>query len=655
MLNNLNRTLPGIFLIVVLFGIWYIYKIGHSGGLWFDDIANLHGLAEVTDVTSALNFIFTPQGGPAGRPIALASFLINTPSWPDAINDFLITNTLIHLLNGTLIAWLVFKSCKLIPHTVKNPEWVAVSVAIIWTSHPLLLSASLMAVQRMATLCATFVFIGLLLYVHGIANLKTSPVKAFFQLSIGIGMGTLFAVFTKENGILLPLLALVFEGTLLHAHVNSAPIWYRAWRRVFLIIPPMLIICYIGYRWESFVIAGYAIRDFTLSDRLLTQLHVLFDYLRLTFIPVRSALGPIHDDYAIAHGIFTPFSTFFLLIFWSTLSITAILLRRKYPVFAFGVLWFIAAHSLESSVIPLEMYFEHRNYVPLIGPIFWLVYVAWKFHEKGYELALLALGTFLLLELFILHEAADTWGNRYLAAELWYGQHPNSERAAQFLSIYYSKTGQKEKASELIYEAHLRNPNKPGLALQSLQLSCGLGNEQERLSQLLSPKGRDTLSEGKPNSVICDAADAIREKVLAGRCGSITPQKTQEIIDIILENKGLNNAPDIKYCLNANKASYYFHERNLSKTVEHMEIAFSHKPLVADITQIAELLASAGLYDEALLKLNEALKHPPKSVRSVEKWRTRLIPVKQKIEAMRKHANNSDLKSLNTLKANHAN
>lgn len=653
--HRLSQLFASLALLCLLLLAWFIYASGYTGGAWYDDIPNLAGLAEVHDLDSAMAFVSTPRAGPAGRPIASASFLINAPSWPYDISDFLVTNTLIHLLNGALIAWLAFKLCQLLPTRVKYPEWLAVSIAALWVSHPLLLSASLMTVQRMATLCATFVFIGLLFYVHGIENLKLRPVKAFFQLSSGIGIGTLLAVFTKENGILLPLLALVLEGTLLHTHANPAPAWYRTWRRVFLILPPLLIICYIAFKWESFVIAGYATRDFTLSDRLFTQLHVLFDYLTLTFIPTRSALGPIHDDYSIAHSIFTPATTFLLLIFWSMLSCSTFLLRRKYPVFAFGVLWFIAAHSLESSVIPLELYFEHRNYVPLIGPIFWLAHLAWKFHEKGYRLILLALGTFLLLELFILHEAAETWGNRYLAAELWYEQHPNSERAAQFLSIYYSKTGQHEKASEIIYAAHQRNPHKPGLALQTLQLSCGLGNEQERLSQLLSSKGRDTLSTGKPNTVICDAADAIKEKVIAGRCGSITPENALALIDIVLENPRLENAPDIKYCLNGNKAGYYFHERNLSKTVEHMEIAYSYKPLAADAAQIAELLASAGLYNEGLARLNEALQSLPKSERSVAKWRNRLMPVKEKIEAMRDRANASDSKNSQGIVTNHAN
>ena len=37
---------------------------------------------------------------------------------------------------------------------------------------------------------------------------------------------------------------------------------------------------------------------------------------------------------------------------------------------AFAVLFFLAGHILESSIFPLELIFEHRNYLPSFGPWF---------------------------------------------------------------------------------------------------------------------------------------------------------------------------------------------------------------------------------------------------------------------------------------------
>jgi hypothetical protein len=36
---------------------------------------------------------------------------------------------------------------------------------------------------------------------------------------------------------------------------------------------------------------------------------------------------------------------------------------------AFGILFFVADHRLESTLIPLELAFEHRNYLPSLGLI----------------------------------------------------------------------------------------------------------------------------------------------------------------------------------------------------------------------------------------------------------------------------------------------
>ena len=33
----------------------------------------------------------------------------------------------------------------------------------------------------------------------------------------------------------------------------------------------------------------------------------------------------------------------------------------------YGILFFLAGHALESSIFPLEIYFEHRNYLPAVG------------------------------------------------------------------------------------------------------------------------------------------------------------------------------------------------------------------------------------------------------------------------------------------------
>ena len=105
----------------------------------------------------------------------------------------------------------------------QRAEWIAVSTAALWLLSPLLASTSLIIIQRMASLCATFVLAGLLFYLIGLSWEVSGRVKRGRWLQAGgIGLGTLLAVLAKENGILLSLYALILEGTVLAALRNSA-------------------------------------------------------------------------------------------------------------------------------------------------------------------------------------------------------------------------------------------------------------------------------------------------------------------------------------------------------------------------------------------------------------------------------------------------
>ena len=56
---------------------------------------------------------------------------------------------------------------------------------------------------------------------------------------------------------------------------------------------------------------------------------------------------------------------------------SAVYFRKTQPVYSLAVFWFFAMHLLESTYLPLELYFEHRNYMAMIGP---LIAIAWYLH-----------------------------------------------------------------------------------------------------------------------------------------------------------------------------------------------------------------------------------------------------------------------------------
>jgi len=79
-------------------------------------------------------------------------------------------------------------------------------------------------------------------------------------------------------------------------------------------------------------------------------------------------LGFYHDDFQASAGWLTPWTTLPAVLGLLCVALAALVVRRRFPLFAFAVLFFLAGHLLESTVFPLELVFEHRNYLPSIAP-----------------------------------------------------------------------------------------------------------------------------------------------------------------------------------------------------------------------------------------------------------------------------------------------
>jgi hypothetical protein len=632
---------PWLFALVVLLVLSAVYRAyaqGFSGGAFYDDYPNLTDLTGVHDLRSAFEYAVNGKGGPLGRPIALLSFALNAPSWPGAMGDFLHTNTCIHLINGLLLIWLSYRVARSFPARLPNPEWFALGVGTLWLAHPLLISASLMSVQRMTTLSATFVLGGLLTFVSGLACIGSHPSRAFWLMSLGIGLGTLLAALTKENGALLPVFALILQGVLLSDSKTTMPPWFRWWRRVFMVAPMLALLGYVALTWPH-ITDVYALRDFTLKERLLTQSRVLSDYVHLIFVPMRSSLGPFHDDYLISKGLLSPPSTLVFLLLWFCAIGGALALRRRFPAAAFSLLWFVAGHSIESSVFALENYFEHRNYLPAIGLLFLVVYLVWQVPVRWRNLSRAALAGYAVLFLLICDATAEVWGNHRLAAELWYQEHPGSERGAQYLAQQYALAGQPEKAQALIDQTSRSHPNNIGLALQSLQTSCGLGMEQKMLERLLDPAAGTLLRNGSASTLICEVLNKTALMVTEKQCDPVSSDAMHSIIEPIMDNPRLRHSPDIGYCLHDVQAMLYYFDGNLDMTMQHLEKAFAYRKFLNLAARMVEIPASAGLYDVALEKIRVTLEQKPKNPLVAHAWEDRMTTLRLEIEQLREQDN----------------
>jgi len=86
-------------------------------------------------------------------------------------------------------------------------------------------------------------------------------------------------------------------------------------------------------------------------------------YLSLFIYPHPSRLCLDHE-FSVSISLLEPFTTLLSGLFICLLLAMLILTARRHRLFSFGLLWFLVNLILESSVIGLEIIFEHRTYLP---------------------------------------------------------------------------------------------------------------------------------------------------------------------------------------------------------------------------------------------------------------------------------------------------
>ena len=582
-------------LILCLAAIFFAYQLGFSGSLYYDDYGPFSRLANVADLESALYFVSSGIAGPLGRPIALASFLPHAQDLPDNIAPIFCFNTVLHLINGVLVACITLLLLRLIRGYQPGNGWLATGVAVLWLILPLQVSTSLIAIQRMAGLSAFFVFAGLLVYLQGLSIQAERLRLGLLLQSIGLGLFTLLAMFSKENGILLPIFAWVIEFTVL-AQCEKAVRWRKA-RLALLSAGLVAIIGYLIYYVMQGAEASYSLRQFTLFERLMTQPQILMDYLRLAFLPSTFAFSPFHDDYSHITSLLASPSALASLAAWVALLITAVVFRLRYPILAFAVLWFLAAHLLESTVIGLELYFEHRNYVALFGPCFALVWLIGRLSSYYPRIAPGGFVAYLIVQGLILVQVTSLWGDRVLAAELWFAHKPNSFRAAVNLADIYNNDQKDLRAALRILDQQRAScPHCAPLALdlQALVLSC-VGESAEHVQLRLTRIEAKARDGGVFPAGTVVYLQNLHDLVKDGRCSAISWRQLENINRTALRETRFVNPQG----LHMNLYNIYREQGMYSKAIAELQTAWKIRPNHAIAYPMVDLWINQEKFQEA--------------------------------------------------------
>ena len=234
-IETTKLTLLGFFLVLVL--AWFCYRPALSGAFQLDDIPNLGGLAQIEDVETASNYILSGARGLTGRPLALLTFAFQADQFENGPRAFLKVNVLIHLLNALLLAWCLWQLALLMGVQRERALIVATSAAGLWMLLPVLATSSLLVVQRMTTLSALFILLGLGGYLAVRRNVDRTPRRSLIAMAALLAVSTLLAALAKESGFLLPMFVLVLEATILMRPERIDERDWRIWKIVVLVLP----------------------------------------------------------------------------------------------------------------------------------------------------------------------------------------------------------------------------------------------------------------------------------------------------------------------------------------------------------------------------------------------------------------------------------
>jgi len=445
--------------------IFLIYSNTLDASWHLDDYQNITHDARLhlNDLTldslwnATISFLQNPRDA---RPLSRLTFTVNWYFGQDDPFGYHLVNISVHVLTAFFLFLTLADLLKLADTAgaVHQQRYlIALLSAILWSFNPIQTQAVTYIVQRMAALATMFYILGIYLYIKG----RTSdiPLKKAL-LFLCCFLSAVCAIASKENAATLPIALVLVEFLFFQNLIHKRT------RNIFLgttIAAGLAIVGFGGlifFRGDFQSLLNYNFRYFSPLERLLTEPRVILYYLSQIFYPVPTRLS-IEHDIAVSTSLFNPWTTLPAIIMFCCFVGIGLLYIRRRPILSFAILFFSLNHAIESSIIGLELVFEHRNYLPslflfvpvAIGIIGLLDYCREKnklVHRAIITCVILIIagfGTGTYIRNLAWQSEKSLWEDAITKA-------PNSGRAWHNLALsYYVPTGQFEKAMVLYRKA----------------------------------------------------------------------------------------------------------------------------------------------------------------------------------------------------------
>ncbi len=298
------------------------------------------------------------------RPVAMASFAVNWYFGQKDVTGYHVVNISVHML-AALFLFLCVATVLTTPRVKEkygNSRYsIALLAAVLWAVHPIQVQGVTYIVQRMASMAGMFYIASFYTYLK--ARIIFGYGKKMVLFSVCLLLFVL-AILSKQNAVLLPLIIVAAELIFFRNpdKTDIKKMIMAGGGLIFVFAITAVVMLYFDRSNLSFL-EQYSSRSFSLLQRLMTEPRVIWYYLYQLIYPIASNFSISHST-IVSTSLISPWTTLPAIVSIFASFGAAIFFARRFPLICFAVLFFLINHLVESTFIPLELVFEHRNYIP---------------------------------------------------------------------------------------------------------------------------------------------------------------------------------------------------------------------------------------------------------------------------------------------------
>jgi len=359
--------------------------------------------------------------------------------------------------------------------------WLAGAIALIWEVHPLQTESVTYIIQPTELLMGLFLLLTLYCTLRGARSDRPRPWYLLAVVFCALGMGC------KQVMVSAPLIVLLYDRVFLASSFRE--LWqkraglYLGLAATWLLLGLLVAVLVAGTPHRA---TGFAIRNLTPWNYLMTEAGVILYYLQLCFWPRPLVID--YFDWPIASSLDDVLLPVIAIL--GLLGTTVWAFRRR-PWLGFLGAWFFLILAPTSSFLPTagEVAAERRMYLPLAAVVAITVIGAFELGKRlfnkrhGVVLGCLAVASVVVLFTFLTIQRNQDYKSDVIILQDTVNKRPNNARAHTNLGIALAETG---RLNEAIAQCEAAVQLKPNNAIPLSNLGSAL---------LLAGRARDAIAE----------------------------------------------------------------------------------------------------------------------------------------------------------------